>query len=166
MFGVCSLTLEWSFHQSVLMPIPQLLPDGLLPEGVHECTIEEIIERFGQFQESDRRPMLGKELAAYFSELRSAGIGKYLIVDGSFVTNKPRPDDVDLLLVLRDDVDLTATVPPFRYNARSRRYVRKYYHFDFFFGFDGDPTSSEYLALFRDVKYRPGHVKGYLKVPL
>lgn len=165
-FGVYSLAPKLPFHQSVLMPIPQLLSDGLLPEGVHECTIEEVIERFGRFQESDRRPMLARELAAYFTELRSAGIGKYLIVDGSFVTGKPRPDDVDLLLVLRDDVDLNAPVPPFRYNARSKRYVRKHFHFDFFFGYDGDPTSTEYLALFRDVKYQPGLVKGYLKVAL
>lgn len=148
------------------MPIPQLLPDGLLPDGIHECTIEEIVERFGRFQDTDRRPKLAKELATYLIELRSAGIGKYLIVDGSFVTSEPRPGDVDLLLVLRDDVDLSASVPPFRYNARSKRYVRKHFNFDFFFGYEGDPTATEYLALFRDVKYRPGLVKGYLKVVL
>lgn len=148
------------------MPIPELLPDGLLPDGVHECTLEELIDRFGRFQESDRRPKLARELATYFAELRSAGIGKYLIVDGSFVTGKPRPSDVDLLLVLKDDVDLAAPVPPFRYNARSRRYVRKHFPFDFAFGYDGDATSTEYLGLFREVKYQPGQVKGYLKVAL
>lgn len=79
---------------------------------------------------------------------------------------QPLHTDVKTALVLRDDIDLTEPVPPFRYNARSKRYVRRHYHFDFFFGFDGDPTSTEYLALFRDVKHRPGLVKGFLKVVL
>lgn len=148
------------------MPIPPFAEKGLLPDGLHECTLEELIERFGAFQESDRRPRLAKELAAYVEEVRAAGVGKYLVVNGSFVTEKPRPEDIDLLLVLRDDIDLGQPVPPFQYNARSKRYVRKQYSFDFFVGFEGDESSEEMLALFRDVKYRPGEVKGYLKVVL
>ena len=143
-----------------------MLPDGFLPDGIHECTVEEIVERFGSFHGSDRRPRLAKALSEYFAELRSSAIGKYLIVDGSFVTGEPRPGDVDLLLVLRDDVDLGQPVPPFRYNPRSKRYIRKNYDFDFAFGFDGDETSTQYLALYRGIKGRPGNVKGFLKVVL
>jgi hypothetical protein len=148
------------------MAIPPLLAAGVLPDGIHECTVEEMAERFGSFQESDRRPRLAKALTAYLEELRAASIGKYLIVDGSFVTGKAWPGDIDLLLVLRDDVDLTQPVPPFRYNPRSKRYVRKNFDFDFAFGFDGDETSIQYLALYRGIKDRPGEVKGYLKVVL
>jgi hypothetical protein len=32
------------------MPIPPLDEDGLLPEGIHECSLEEIRARFGSFQ--------------------------------------------------------------------------------------------------------------------
>lgn len=148
------------------MPIPPFAAKGLLPDGIYECTVDEVIERFGVFQDSDQRPRLAKELAAYVEELRAAGVGKYLVVDGSFVTDKARPEDIDLLLVLRDDIDLGQPVPPFQYNARSKRYVRKQYHFDFFVGFEADDSSTELLALFRDVKYRPGEVKGFLKVVL
>lgn len=164
----CRLFLVSSLKYSTtyLVPIPALLPSGWLPDGVHECTIEEIQERFGRFQESDRRPRLAKQLLDYLGELRSAKIGKYLIVDGSFATGKPDPGDIDLLLVLRDDVDPGATVPPFRYNARSKRYIRKYFEFDFAFGFDGDATSVEYFALYRKVKDHPEAVKGCLKVVL
>lgn len=98
------------------MPIPNLLTDGLLPDGLHDCTIEEVIERFAPFQGSDRRPSLGRELQQYVMELRSAEVGKYLVVDGSFITSKPAPSDVDLLLVLREYVTLGEIVPPFRYN--------------------------------------------------
>lgn len=148
------------------MSIPDLLPNGWLPDGIHECTVEEILERFGGFQESDRRPRLARQLLTYLDELRSAEVGKYLIVDGSFATGKPDPGDIDLLLVLRDDIDLGGPVPPFRYNARSKRYVRKHFEFDFAFGFDGDATSTEYLALYRKVKDHPEAVKGFLKVVL
>jgi hypothetical protein len=148
------------------MPIPQLTAAGLLPDGLHECTVEEVMDRFGRFQESDRRPSLGREFQSYLSDLLEAGVGKYLVVDGSFVTAKASPSDIDLLLVLRDDLSLTATVPPFQYNPRSRTYVRKKFPFDFFIGFDDDESSSEMIAHFRRVKYRPGEAKGMLKVLL
>lgn len=148
------------------MPIPPLSPDGLLPDGVHECTLDEAVERFGRFQGSDVRVRLARQLAQYVDEVRSARVGRYLIVDGSFVTAEARPNDVDLLLVLRDDLDLAGTVPPFEYNARSRRYVRKYYEFDLFVGFEDDDSSREMIALFRGVKNHPRAVKGVLKVAL
>ena len=148
------------------MSIPPLLPEGWLPDGVHECTVEEIVDRFGRFQRSDRRLKLASQLVEYLKELRSAEIGRYLIVDGSFVTGRDEPGDIDLLLVLRDDVDLGEQVPPFRYNARSKRYIRKRFDFDFAFGWEGDPTATEYLLLYRKVKGHPGHVKGVLKVML
>jgi hypothetical protein len=148
------------------VPIPPLSPHGLLPDGLHECTLDELVETFGSFQESDRRPSLARELNDYMEQLRSAGVGKYLVVDGSFVTSKPKPSDVDILLILRDNVTLTGPIPPFQYNARSRRYVRKNFNFDFFVGFEGDPSATEILALFHKVKYRPGETKGVLKVTL
>jgi len=40
------------------MPIPDLNEDGLLPEGIHEASLEEVRERFGRFQRTDRRPDL------------------------------------------------------------------------------------------------------------
>ena len=112
------------------------------------------------------RVRLARQLAQYVDEVQSARVGRYLIVDGSFVTAESRPHDVDLLLVLRDDLDLAHSVPPFEYNARSRRYVRKRYPFDLFVGFEGDSSSQEIIAFFRGVKYRPGVAKGVLKVAL
>lgn len=148
------------------MPIPDFLANGFLPDGVHECTIDEIVDRFGRFVESDRRPSLSRELQEYLGDLRSSGVGKYLIVDGSYATSKAQPGDVDLLLVLRDEVDLNATVPPFVFNARSRQYVRKKYNFDFFFGYEGDPSTTSILSLFREAKHLPGVTKGVLRIAL
>lgn len=148
------------------MPIPDLSTDGFLPDGLHECTLDEVMQRFARFQDSDRRPSLGRELQQYVAEVQSAEVGKYLVVDGSFVTSKPAPSDIDLLLVLRDDVNLGEVVPPFRYNARSKTYIRKKYRFDFFPAFDGDGSADAVIQFFRQVKYRPGEAKGLLKVTL
>lgn len=148
------------------MAIPDLQLNGFLPDGVHECTIEEITNRFGRFQNSDRRPILNQGLIRYLEELRQANIAKYLIVNGSFVTSKELPSDIDVLLVLKDDVDLTAEVPPYRYNARSRQYVQNHHRLDFHFGFEGDPSAVQILDHFQGVKYQPGQTKGILKIAL
>lgn len=148
------------------MPIPDFEQDGFLPVGIHDCTIEEISERFGRFQTSDRRLSLNAGLISYFRELRDANIGKYLIVNGSFVTSKDKPSDIDVLLVLKDDVDLTGDLPPFRKNAFSQKYINKYYKLDFHFGFDDDPSTTKILDIFLEVKYQPGKNKGILKINL
>lgn len=148
------------------MPIPALQTNGFLPEGIHECTIEEITDRFGRFQASDARPRLNIGLVKYWQELNEANIGKYLIVDGSFITNKDEPSDIDVLLVAKDDYVPTDEMPPFMKNPASRKYVLKNHKLDFKLGWDDDDTSLEYLALYQDVKYQPGLKKGILKIVL
>jgi hypothetical protein len=96
--------------------------NGLLPAGIHDCTIEEIAAVFGHFHSSNRRVKLLRGLQAYLSRLREVGIGVFLYIDGSFVTSEGAPHDIDVLLVLRDDADLAQQVPPFEYNLRSGRY--------------------------------------------
>ena len=149
------------------MPIPNLDGNGLLPVGVHDCTLVDIREVFGLFRTSDRRIRLTAKLAEYLQQLGEAQIGRYLYVDGSYVTAKEEPDDIDLLLILREDVDLGGEVPPFEYNARSGKYVKKKFGFDFFFGFEGDPSADRVLSLFRRVKDSPADTeKGLLRVIL
>lgn len=148
------------------MPIPALDSRGILPVGVHECTLPEIQSAFGQFQGTDRRPQLFAQLERYVRDVRAAGVGRYLIVDGSFVTSKPDPNDIDVLLVLRDDVDFSVEVPPFQYNARSRKYVKREYKLDFYVGFEGDYSSSEMLTVFSQVREDPAVRKGVLRTSL
>lgn len=85
------------------MPIPELTIDEFLPKGSRECTLTEVMSRFSRSIESDRRPDLARELVAYSDERHSANVGQFLVVDGSFVTGKARPGDIDLRLVLRDE---------------------------------------------------------------
>jgi len=71
--------------------IPEFTDAGLLPEGVHRATWDEVTERFAC---TGRRRRLLAGLQAAATSLRDAG-AKYLWLDGSFTTAKPDPGDFD-----------------------------------------------------------------------
>lgn len=146
--------------------IPELEENGYLPEGIHECTVDELTNRFGQFQITDRRPTLNDGLIHYIKEVQAAQIGKYLIVNGSFVTSIDKPNDIDVLLVLKEDIDFSGNLPPFKYNAQSRKYINKYFKLDFHCGFEDHDSSIKIIDLFSEVKNQPGIKKGILKIVL
>ena len=73
------------------MSIPPFVESGNLPEGVHEATWQEIVDRYGT---TDRRRELLEGLRAALDSLRDAGCPRAYI-DGSFVTSKDEPADFD-----------------------------------------------------------------------
>lgn len=83
------------------MPFPALGPEGFLPAGIFECTWHELKAQFGTFEGSDHRVHLFTRLRALASVMTTSGLFEGLIIDGSFVTSKPRPNDVDLIAILR-----------------------------------------------------------------
>ena len=80
------------------MPIPNLNGFGLPPEGVYDRTFAEAQVRFGNFQESDRRPRLWTKLTEFLREVSRCGLVHSVLLDGSIVTAKPDPRDIDLIL--------------------------------------------------------------------
>ena len=131
--------------------IPQL-EDRVLPEGIHRCTLEECEAAFGRFSRSDRRPRLTEALRRYIGDARSAGVAVAVLVDGSYVTAKAEPSDVDLILVLRSDFDLSAEMRPMEYNVQSKRAVRKQYGLDVLLAVEGSEVYEEYLGLFSQIR--------------
>jgi hypothetical protein len=75
--------------------IPPFRPDGYLPEGVHQSTEAEATFRFGT--QSRRRRRLTVRLRRWIELGRAIG-ARRLLVDGSFVTTKPEPEDVDAVM--------------------------------------------------------------------
>jgi hypothetical protein len=77
-----------------------VLPDydeyGNLPPGIHPASIEEVVRRFGAG--SPERDVEGRELLQFIEWARRAGVRR-LVVDGSFVTKKGEPNDVDLVIL-------------------------------------------------------------------
>ena len=80
--------------------IPSLRPDGYLPEGVHSCSEAEVTFWFGS--SSRRRRRLVLRLRRWI-ELASRINARRLLIDGSFVTSKQDPDDIDAVMLLPVD---------------------------------------------------------------
>ena len=74
-------------------------------------------------------------------------------IDGSYVTTKAEPNDIDLILVLHRDVDSEQhELIPAEYNVRSKRMVRKKYVFDVLTVVPNSPEYAEYLEFFARVR--------------
>jgi Family of unknown function (DUF6932) len=129
------------------MPIPEF-DDNVLPEGVHDCTFEELEARFGRFQKSDRRIRLTERLKEYFHAARQSGIVKSVIVDGSYAMNKDEPSDIDIIAVLTDEFDWAQDLKPFQENVINKKAIRRDYRFDGFAYQQGQPELQELIANF------------------
>lgn len=145
------------------MPIPPFDGQGLLPEGVHLCSMEEIHERLGSFQRTDCRVRLFQKLKEYVAELRKSGLARAVIVDGSFATSIDEPNDIDLIVIFAADHHLAASLRPSDYNLVSKRRVRKQYGFDLLAARDQSTELKEYIAFFQQVRDSERR-KGLLKV--
>ena len=83
------------------MPLPEFDGRGDLPVGVHPASLEEVYARFGQG--TSQRQFVTSRLAHIYQLARQTGKLERFIIFGSYVTSKPDPNDVDILLVMRDD---------------------------------------------------------------
>lgn len=131
--------------------IPEL-DEGMLPEGLHSCTIDEVERAFGRFNRTDKRPRLTEKLKEYVSDVRRTGIASAVIVDGSYITKKPEPNDIDLILVLSPDLDLTKDPNPYEERIQSSRMVRRLYGFDVLTAVDSSETYREYINSFAKIR--------------
>jgi hypothetical protein len=89
-----------------------------------------------------------------------------IIVDGSFVTAEPLPNDIDLVLVLSAQQDLSGDVSPAHYNVLSQRRVRRRFGFDIVVATNEQETLAQAVAFFQQVRQRPGAKKGLLRIRL
>jgi hypothetical protein len=77
------------------MPILPLQYDGFLPPGLHLAEMDEIEDRFGK--STSRRQNLFIRLRL-FAELAQHCGAVRMFVNGSFVTAKAEPEDVDVVI--------------------------------------------------------------------
>jgi|SRR6516164_7797484 hypothetical protein len=83
------------------MPLPEFNEFGDLPEGVYQASLAEVVARFGgglgQRKTATARLQRIHELAT------ETGALDRLVIFGSYVSASPAPNDVDVVLVMRDD---------------------------------------------------------------
>lgn len=112
------------------MAIPPLLPSGLLPPGLHLASLEEVRGQFGRG--NDRRRELFEKLDRFLALARTFEIFRNVFLDGSFVTDKAAPGDVDAVLEM-DKADLPRLLAhPNRLAILDARKVRSEYEIHLF----------------------------------
>ena len=82
--------------------IPQFRADGYLPEGLHLATEAQVTFRFGAL--SRRRRHLIFRIRRWAALARQVGAIR-LLIDGSFVTAKDDPNDIDAVILLPSDFE-------------------------------------------------------------
>ena len=78
--------------------LPEFDERGNLPPGIHPASFEEIAARFGW--QSDLRRVETESLRWLIELVRRTGAQR-LIINGSFVTDKLEPNDVDCLVLTK-----------------------------------------------------------------
>jgi hypothetical protein len=148
------------------MPVPTLVQAGLLSVGIHDATLSEIETAFGH--QNDTRLELFGNLKRFCDELAVFGpLIKGVYVDGSFITSKAVPRDVDLVVVHDiDDFEELDAHPQAEYLHEDR--ALELYKFDLFVECDEDTmvrffqkVSTEYAL---EHGLAPNHPKGIIRV--
>lgn len=108
------------------MSIPPLQENGELPPGEHQASVDQVERVFGC--STERRKSLMRGLRDAISNLASSGVKK-LWINGSFVTDKGDPNDIDGCWEYTPLVDSEMLDPVF---LRSRKDMKDKYGLDFF----------------------------------
>ncbi|MFH1940445.1 MAG: hypothetical protein ABIK21_09910 [bacterium] len=87
--------------------IPQLNKCGYLPKGIHKATIQQIKERFGKSSER-RKELFGNFLAVVELVKKIRKTVVHFFLDGSFVTAKEHPGDIDCIIIIKNNFDIEA----------------------------------------------------------
>lgn len=82
--------------------IPEFRQDGYLPEGLFLASEAEVTFRFGTWNRKRRR--LVHRVRQWSKLARDVGAIR-LFIDGSFITAKSEPNDVDAVILLPQDFD-------------------------------------------------------------
>jgi hypothetical protein len=77
--------------------IPAFRADGYLPEGLYLASEAEVLFRFGT--STRRRRRLALRVRRWIELARDVG-GQRLLIDGSFITAKGEPNDIDAVLLI------------------------------------------------------------------
>jgi hypothetical protein len=94
------------------MSLPNFNPQGDLPEGLHQATLVEVLERFGPGSEA--RQAATVVLQRVHRLVTATGKLERFVIFGSYITAKHEPNDVDVVLVMKDDFSMADCDEPTR----------------------------------------------------
>jgi hypothetical protein len=137
------------------MPIPDLQPNGLLPSGVYDCTLEEVAASFAW---NPHRRNLFDLFNDFFSNALRPRFHEPIFFDGSFVTDKDHPDDTDIVLDLTVATDERAWQGLCFMRDHQRRIMNDFrVHF-----WVNLPGNNDFAAYFQYVGVKTAKMKGLM----
>jgi hypothetical protein len=142
--------------------IPDHSADGALPPGIHDADDwSEVVSRFGGT--AQRNALLAK-LRLGLDNLLDAGC-PWVLLDGSFVTNKPDPDDVDGCWEIAD-VDLSRLDPCFLPRSIAQKLMQRFrYGMDFYRASSIEDRSGKPFPIFFQIG-KDGRARGIVRFEL
>ena len=102
----------------------------------------------------------------FMREVKACALVEAVLVDGSFVTAKSEPNDIDLVLVVGPGHDFSTDLSPVQYNLLAQHRVRRRFGFDIVVVKNGSENLEQAVGFFQQVKQRPGVKKGMLRIKL
>lgn len=88
------------------MSFPNFNARGDLPVGVYAASLQAVQQHFGT--NTARRLQVARRLERIYNIALVTGKVTRFVIFGSFVTNKPEPNDVDIFIIMEDDFDARA----------------------------------------------------------
>jgi len=83
------------------MSLPEFDINGDLPVGVHCASLPDVLTRFGHG--TPQRKLVSAQLTRIYKLAKATGKLQRFIIFGSYITVEPNPNDVDIILIMRDD---------------------------------------------------------------
>jgi hypothetical protein len=141
--------------------IPAFRSDGYLPEGLHVASEADVTFRFGS--SSPRRRRLVLRLRRWI-ELAQKVKARRLLIDGSFVTEKREPNDIDAVILL--PADFADQIEQGFEPALELEHMLLTRHPEEIFAAEDDVDWREWMDFFTQTREADGRRKGLVEVEL
>lgn len=145
--------------------IPTFDADGFLPIGIHQATLSEFEQRFST---NTVRRRIFNGFLTLINDLKGIGC-KNVFIDGSFVTTKEHPKDIDVCWDDRGaDYDLVEQLLPILWDLQfPRKSQQLRYCADVFPAFLEEGGSGKlFLDFFQQIKGEENRQKGIIQITI
>lgn len=85
------------------MSFPNFGGNGDLPVGVYSASLQDVLQHFGT--STAKRLQVAQRLERIHNIASATGKVARFVIFGSFITNKPEPNDVDIFIIMENDFD-------------------------------------------------------------
>lgn len=137
------------------MALPEFTDYGILPEGIYECSMEEVEQ---SLVKDGRRRDLWQKLIAFIDWIRPMGIFSNIYIDGSFLTDKFYPNDIDLVLeFVQNNSSNLAVIDPRVFN---HIYIVNTFSLDVYLSPTLIPPYNDFKEFFQYIGVKEGFSRG------